>query len=101
MWVSDYIVSFSNLPVMVFVEGLEILALVLEELQHFMKVVSLLLMTLLVRIQVIYSLLQGLDGHAKAGDGLAKLVDGVYEILAFHVRQRLIFTVRRFLDMNR
>ena len=44
-------------------------------------------MTLLVRIQVIYSLLQGLDGHLKAGDGLAKVIDGIYKILAFHFRQ--------------
>ena len=42
-------------------------------------------MTLLVRIQVIYILLQGLDGHLKAGYGLAKVIDGIYKILAFHV----------------
>ena len=53
-----------------------------------MEAVNLLLMTLLVRIQVIYCLLQGLDGHLKAGDGLAKVIDGIYKILAFHFRQR-------------
>ena len=59
---------------MAVVERLEILALVLEELQHFMQVVSLLLMALLVRIQVLYRLLQGLDGHAKLVDGFTYIV---------------------------
>ena len=49
--------------------------------------IILLLIAFLTIVQAFYRSLQGGNGQAEALDSRAEIIDGVYEILAFHIRQ--------------